>query len=124
MPETGRELGDTDSSAEDSRARWLRRRATVFLAVVAATSVHMVASGGPLTVVASSSADYLVVSLPLVSIVEAVKEHGDPVSYRCSSRFGTSRGFPVLSRWCRGQVRDAPVPSGGRTLGLLNRGGL
>ena len=101
MPKTGQELGDTDSSAEDSRARWLRRRAAVFLAVVAATSVHMVASGGPLTVVASSSADYLMVSLPLVSIVEAVKEHGDPVSYRCSSRFRTSRGFPVLSRWCR-----------------------
>ena len=76
----------------------------VFLAVVAATSVHMVASGGPLTVVASSSTDHLVVSLPLVSIVEAVKEHGDPVSYRCSSRFRTSRGFPVLLRWCHGQV--------------------
>ena len=72
MPKTGRELGDTDSSVEDSRARWLRRRATVFLAVVAATSVHMVASGGPLTIMASSSADYLVVSLPLVSIAEAV----------------------------------------------------
>ena len=86
--------------------------------------MHMVASGGPLIVVASSSADHLMVSLPLVLIVEAVKEHGDPVSYRCSSRFGTSRGFPVLPRWCRGQVRDAPMPSGGRTLGLLNRGGL
>ena len=74
----------------------------VFLAVVAATSVHMVASGGPLTVVASSSADHLVVSLPLVSIVEVVKKQGDPAGQRCSSRFGTSRGFPVLPRWCRG----------------------
>ena len=90
MPKMGQELGDTDSSAEDSRARWLRRRAAVFLAVVAATSVHMVALGGPLTVVASSSADHLMVSLHLVSIVEAVKKHGDPVGYRCSSRLGTS----------------------------------
>ena len=96
----------------------------VFLAVIAATSVHMVASGRPLTVMASPSADHLVVSLPLVSIVEAVKGHGDPVSYRCPSRFRTSRGFPVLPGWCRGQVRDAPVPSGEGTLGLLNRDGL
>ena len=68
MSKPGREMSSTDGSAEDSRARWLRRRATVFLAVVAATSVHMVASGRPLAVMASSPAGYLVLVLRLASV--------------------------------------------------------
>ena len=100
MPKTGRELGDTDSSAKDSRARWLRRRTAVFLAVIAATLVHMVASGGPLTVVASSSADHLMVTLRLASVIEAVVDQGDPIDYRHLSRLGTNHGLPILSVWC------------------------
>ena len=96
----------------------------VLLAVVATASVWVVAPSGPLVVVASSPADHLMVSLHLTSITEAVQKHGDPMGYQRSSGLGTCRGFPVLPRRCRGQVRDAPMPSGGRTLGLLNRGGL
>ena len=68
MPKPGWEMGDTDSSAKDSRAGWLRRRTAVLLAVVAATSVHMVASGGPLAVMAPSPAGYLVLVLRLASV--------------------------------------------------------
>ena len=74
----------------------------VFLAVITATPMRMVASGRPLTVVASSSADHLMVSLHLVSIAEAVRKYGDPVGHWCSSGLGTSRGFSILPRRCRG----------------------
>ena len=50
----------------------------VFLAVITATPMRMVASGGPLTVVASSSADHLVVTLRLASVIEAVVDRGGP----------------------------------------------
>ena len=96
----------------------------VFPAIIVATSEWMLAPGRPLIVVAPSPADHLVVALCLASVAEVVQKHGGPVGYRCSSGLGTSRGFPVMPRRCRGQVRDAPVPSGGGTLGLLNRGGL
>ena len=68
MPKLGWEMGDTDSSAKDSGAGWLRRRTAVLLAGVAATSVHMVASGGPLAVMAPSPAGYLVLVLRLASV--------------------------------------------------------
>ena len=96
----------------------------VLPAVVATASVWVVAPSGPLVVVASSPADHLMVSLHLTPIAEAVQKHGDPVGYWRSVGLGTSRGFPVLPRRCRGQVRGAPVSSGGGTLSLLNRGGL
>ena len=96
----------------------------VLLTVITATLVWMVALGGPLIIVASSPADHLMVSLHLASIAEVVKKHGDPVGYRCSSGLGTNRGFPILPRRCCGQVRGAPVPSGGGTFGLLHHGGL
>ena len=95
----------------------------VLLAIVVTASVWVVAPSGPLIVVASSPADHLMVSLHLTSIAEAVKKHGGPVGYRCSSRLGMNRGFPTLPRRCCGQVRGAPVPLGGGTLGLLHRGG-
>ena len=44
----------------------------VLPAVVAATSVRMVASGRPLIVVASSPADHIVVVLRLASVAKAV----------------------------------------------------
>ena len=103
MPKPGREKGSADGPAEDPRAWWFRRRAAVLLAVVATTSVWVVAPSGPLVVVASLPADHLMVSLHLASIAEAVKKHGDPVGYRCSSRLEKSRGFPVLPRRCRGK---------------------
>ena len=96
----------------------------VFPIVVAATSVRMVALGGPLIVVAPSPADHLVVALRLALVAEAVVQQGDPVDCRCPSGLGTNRGLPILLRWCRGKVRGASVPSGGGTLGLLHRGGL
>jgi len=124
LPKPGWELSVADGSTEDPRARWFRRGTAVFLAVITAAPMRMVASGGPLTVVASSSADHLMVSLHLASITEAVKKHGDPVGYRCSSGLGTTRGFPILLRRGCGQVRGTPVLSGGGTFSLLYRGGL
>ena len=113
-----------DGPAEDPRAWRLRGRTAVLTAVVATASVWVVAPSGPLAVVVSWPADHLMVSLHLASVAEVVQKHGGPMGYRCSSGLGMSRGFPVLPRRCRGQVRDAPVPSGGGTLGLLNHGGL
>ena len=96
----------------------------VLLTVITATSVWMVALGGPLIVVASSPADHLMVTLHLASVAEAVEQQGDLVGYRCPSGLETNRGLPILPRRCRGKVRGAPAPSGGGTLGLLHRGGL
>ena len=96
----------------------------VLLAVIAAALVRVVTPSGPLIVVASSPTDHLMVSLHLASIAEVVKKHGDPVGYRCSRGLRTNRGFPILPRRCCGQVRGAPVPSGGGTFGLLYRSGL
>ena len=83
-------MSSADGYAEDPRAWRFRRRTAVLLAVVTATSVWMVASSGPLVVVVSSPADYLMVSLRLASIAEAVKQQGDPVGYRRSSGLGTN----------------------------------
>ena len=93
-----------DGPAEDPRAWRFRGRTAVFPAIVATASVWVVAPSGPLIVVALSPADHLMVSLHLASIAEAVKKHGDPVGYRCSSGLGTSRGFSILPRRCRGQA--------------------
>ena len=61
-----------DGLAEDSRARWPRRRTVVLATVVAAASVRVVASGRPIVVVASSPADHFVVILRLALVAEAV----------------------------------------------------
>ena len=104
MSKPGQEMSSADGSAEDPRAWRFRRRTAVLLTVITATSVWVVAPGGPLVVVASSPADHLMVSLRLASIGEAVKQQGDPVGYRCSSGLGMNRGFPILpGRW-RGLV--------------------
>ena len=100
LAKPGWELSVADSSTEDPRARWFRRGTAVFLAVVTAAPMRMVASGGPLTVVASSSADHLVVTLRLASVVEAVVDRGDPVDYRRPSGLGTNQGLPIMSMWC------------------------
>ena len=89
-------MSSADGSAEDSRARWFRRRTAVFLTVITAAPMRMVASGGPLTVVASSSADHLVVTLRLASIIEAVVDRGDPTDCRHPNGFGTNQGLPIL----------------------------
>ena len=66
------EVGTADGLAEDSRARWPRRRTVVLPTVVAATSVWLVASGEPIVVVAPSPTDHIVVLLCLTSVTEAV----------------------------------------------------
>ena len=66
----------------------------VFLTVITAAPMRMVALGRPLTVVASSSADHLVVTLRLMSVIEAVVDRGDPIDCR------HPRGLPILSVWC------------------------
>jgi len=55
-----------------TRAQW----PVILLTVVVAASMQMVASGGPLTVMAPSSADHLVVTLRLASVIEAVVDRG------------------------------------------------
>ena len=119
LSKLGREMSSTDGSAEDLRARQFRRRTAVLLTVITATSVRMVASGGPLIVVASSPADHLMVSLHLALVAEAVEQQGDPVGYRCPSELGTYRGLPILSRQCHGKVQGASAPLRGGTFGLL-----
>ena len=96
----------------------------VLSTIVAAASVQVVASSGPLIVVASSPADHLVVALRLTSVAEAVVQQGDPVDCRCPSGLGMNRGLPILLRRCHGKVRGTPAPLGGGTLGLLHHGGL
>ena len=72
LPKPGGERGAVDGLAKDSRARWPRRRTAVLATVVAAASVRVVASGGPIVVVASSPADHIMVILRLASVIEAV----------------------------------------------------
>ena len=72
MPEPGREWSVEDGLAEDYRARRPRGRTAVLPAVIAATSVWLVASGEPIVVVAPSPADHIVVLLCLASVAEAV----------------------------------------------------
>jgi len=124
LAKPGWKLSIADGSTEDSRARWFRRRTAVLSAIVAAAPMWMVASGGPLAVVASSSADHLVVTLRLASVIEAVVDRGDPIDCRHPSRLGMNRGLPILPMWCWGEVRDGTTPPRGGTLGLLHRGGL
>ena len=61
-----------DGPAEDSRAGWPRRRTAVLPTVIATASVWVVASGGPIVVVAPSPTDHIVVALRLASVAEAV----------------------------------------------------
>ena len=72
MSKPGGERGAVDGLAEDSRARWPRRRIAVLATVVAAASIRVVASGRPIVVVAASPADHIVVILRLASVAEAV----------------------------------------------------
>ena len=72
MPKPGREVSVADGLAEDSRARRPKRRTAVLPTVVAATSVQVVASSGPIIVVAPSPADHIVVLLRLTLVAEAV----------------------------------------------------
>ena len=71
--------------------------------IVATASVRVVASGGPLVVVAPSPTDHVVVALCLALVAEAVVHRGGPVGRRCLSGLGTNRGLPILLRWCRGK---------------------
>ena len=100
MSKLGQEMSSVDGSAEDLRARWFRRRTTVFLTVITAAAVRMVASGGPLTIVVPSSADHLVVTLRLTSVIEAVVDRGDPIGCRHPSGLRTNRSLPILPAWC------------------------
>ena len=72
MPKPGREESDADGLAEDSRARWPRRRTAVLSTIVATALVRVVASGEPIIIVAPSLADHIVVALRLASVVEVV----------------------------------------------------
>ena len=75
-------MGAADGLAEDSRARRPRRRTAVLPTVIVAASVRVVASGGPIIVVAPSPADHIVVALRLASVAEAVVHRGDPIGRR------------------------------------------
>ena len=72
----------------------------VFLTVISAASMRMVASSGPLPVVAPSPADHLMVALGLESVVEAIMDRGDPVDGRHLSMLGMNRGLPILPMRC------------------------
>ena len=72
LAKPSQKLSIADGSTEDSRARWFRRRTAVLPTIIAATSVRMVAAGGPLIVVASSPADHLVVTPRLALVTEVV----------------------------------------------------
>ena len=74
--------------AKDPRARWLKRRTTVLPTIVATALVWVVASGGPLIVVASSSTNHIVVALCLASVAKAVVHRGGPVGRWCPSGLG------------------------------------
>ena len=71
--------------------------------IVVTTSVRVVASGGPIIIVAPSPTDHLVVALRLTSVAEVVVHRGGPVGRRCPSGLGTNRGLPILPRRCRGK---------------------
>ena len=70
--------------------------------VVVATSVRVVASGGPIVVVAPSPVDHIVVALHLALVAEAVVHQGGLVGYRCPTRLGMNRDLSILLRQCRG----------------------
>ena len=76
MPKLGQEVGAADGLAKDSRVGWPRRRTAILPTIIAITSVRVVASGGPIIVVASSPADRIVVLLRLASVAEAVVHRG------------------------------------------------
>ena len=113
-----------DGLAKDSRAMWLRGRTAVLPTVVATTLVWVVASGGPLVVLAPSPTDHIMVALCLASVAKAIVHRGGPIGRWCPSGLRTNRGLPILPRRCRGKLRGTSTPSGGGTLGLLHRGGL
>jgi hypothetical protein len=100
LAKPGWELSVADGSTKDPRARWFRRGTVVFLTVITAAPMRMVASGGPLTVVAPSSADHLVVTLRLASVIEAVVDWGDPISCRHPSGLRMNHDLPILPAWC------------------------
>ena len=58
--------------------------------VVATASVPVVASGGPLVVMAPSPADHIVVALRLTLVAEVVAHRGDPIGCRCLSGLRTN----------------------------------
>ena len=92
--------------------------------VVVTASVWVVASGGPIIIVAPSPTDHLVVALRLTSVAEVVVHQGGLVGFWCPSGLGTNQGLPILPMRCRGEVRGGSAPLGGETLGLLHRSGL
>ena len=91
-----------DDLAEDSRARWPRRRTTVLPTIIATASMRMVASGGPLIVVAPSPTDHIVVALRLASVAERSCTEG-ALRQSCtegvlSCRDGAEAHFEVFPR--------------------------
>ena len=71
--------------------------------IIATTLVWVVASSGPLVVVAPSPADHIVVALRLASVIEAVVHRGGLVGCQCPSGLGMNRGLSILLRQCRGK---------------------
>ena len=72
MAKSGRELCAADGPAKDSGAWRFRRRVAVLPTVIATASVQLVAPGGPIVVVAPSSAAHVVAVLRLALVVEVV----------------------------------------------------
>ena len=80
----------------------------VFLTVISAASMRMVASSGPLPFVAPSPADHLVVALDLASVVEAVVDRGTLLMV--GARAGSGRTEASLSCRCGVEGRSETAP--------------
>jgi len=74
----------------------------VLSTIVATTSVRVVASGGPIIVVAPSPADHIVVALRLALVAEEIVHREGLVGYWCASGLEMNRGLSILPRRCRG----------------------
>ena len=114
-----------DGLTENSRARRPGRRIAVRPTIMATTSVHLVAPGGPIVVMAPSSAVHVVAVLRLALVVEAVVHRGGPevVVHRGGPEAVVHRGGPEAVVH-RGLFRGVPVSSRRGAFGLLHRGSL
>ena len=98
MSEPGREVGAADGLAEDSRARWPRKRTVVLPTVVATASVRAVAMDRPLIVMVPPPADHIMDALCLASVAKVIVHRGDPVGHWCPSRLRMNLGLSTLPR--------------------------
>jgi hypothetical protein len=109
--ELGRKRRPSYGSAESLRAWWFGRGALILPAVVASPTPEVVASAHPLVEAGSLTA---------VVVLVAEASRG---CRRCVARApGVDRGFPHESGSHGAVLRGVSLPSGGRALGLSDRG--